>query len=159
MISAKVKTTYKGQDQYDAFMKRMKKLKGSYVSIGVHEGAGAYDSGIPVFQVAIWNEFGNKQIPEHAFFRTALDGHESEINSWREELLKQVMDGKITEQKALASLGFRIQVLIQNQIKSNMPPENAPSTVAAKVRDGVAPETLIWSGLMLRSITFQVVMK
>ena len=142
-----------------AMAKRLKQLKGAYVTIGVHEDAGQYTEGShppSVVEVALWNEFGTSNIPERSFLRSAIDGNESLINSWLKEVCQKITFGEITVEKGLEIIGYRTQVLIQNKIKSNVPPPNAPSTVAQKQRDGVAPNTLINTGLLLRSITYKV---
>lgn len=161
MIKPKVTTKVKGQENVEAMMKEMELMKKSYVTIGITEEAGHYTDGVNpplVVEVALWNEFGTKNIPERSFFRTAIDENESQINNWREELLEGIMTGKLTTEKALNTIGFRIQTLIQNKIKSNVPPPLADSTVAQKKHDGVAPQTLIDTGLMLRSVTYKVFM-
>lgn len=159
MIQTNVQVT----DNDPGIFKRLKEFfsKGSaaFVSIGVHEDAGAYTAGADpptVVEVALWNEFGTEKIPERSFLRSAIDENESQINKWREEALVQVLDGKWTLEKALESIGFKVQQLIQNKIKSNVPPPNADSTIKGKRREGLAPNTLIESGLLLRSITYKV---
>ena len=157
MIKAKSQTKDSNPRAFEKIAAIMKKTKDAYVSVGVHEGAGSYEGGQEVLQVALWNEFGTETIPSRPFFRTAIDQNEGLINQWREEMVHKMILGEITPKKALEAIGFRVQVLVQNQIKSNMPPPNAPSTIAHKAREGVAPVTLIETGLLLRSITFKVV--
>lgn len=138
----------------------LRKLKGSYVSVGVHDDAGTYPDGVSVVEVALWNEFGTTKIPARSFFNATLDQNKSQINQWREKLLSQVLDGSISLEKALESLGFRIQQMIQSRITSyDVPPPNAPSTIEQKKSDGVTPPDmpLYHTGLLLRSITYKVV--
>lgn len=158
MIRPKIKVTEKNKGEWDKFRKRMKSVKGSYVSIGIFEGAGEYEDGTSVIQVGFWNEFGTENIPSRPFIRSALDGKVGLINKWREDLVHQIMEGKITPEKALESLGFRIRELIKNNINSNMPPPNAASTAAHKQAQGIAPRTLVETTLLLRSIEYKVVM-
>lgn len=159
MISVKTESKWKGQDKYDAFLKNMKGIKGSFVTIGFHDGAGSYADGTSVIQVALWNEFGTETIPERSFIRSTVYGHESQINSWREELISQIMEGKCTVRHALETIGFRLRELMKNKIGSNVPPPNSESTTEHKRREGVAPRTLVETGLMQRSVEFYVVMK
>lgn len=159
LVKLNVSIEDKKDPKYDSIVKEVKNLNGSYVTIGVHEDAGSYPTGEAVLDVALWNEFGTDHIPERSFFRSAIDGNDSLINQWREESLEKVLLGQWTAQKALESVGFKIQVLIQNKIQSDVPPPNAPSTVEKKLRDGVAPRTLQNTRLMLRSVTYKVVMK
>lgn len=174
MIKSKATTTETKKLPID-LEKTMKEIQQGYVLVGVHEDAGQYTNedgtrGPMVAEVAMWNEFGTRTSPERSFMRSATDENMPRINAWREELLSDIFTGKKTVSKALAALGFRIQTLIQNKIKSNVPPPNAPSTVAHKQGAGTLPKggsakemiagsktgTLIDSGLMLRSITFKV---
>lgn len=161
LVKPIVKTAVRGQLNVKNLMEMMKKHKNAYVTVGVHQDAGRYTEGSnppEVAQVALWNEFGTENMPERSFFRSALSESESKINSWREEMIVQILEGKMDIKKALESIGFRVQVLIQNKIKSNVPPKLASSTARGKTRDGVAPVTLIDTGLMLRSVTYRVVL-
>lgn len=160
MIRSAIKTTVKGDEDVKRFLRRAKgrAAEGSFVTIGVHEGAGHYDGdGAPtVVEVALWTEFGTRSSPERSWLRSTLDENQSLLNQWREEMIGNILYREWTVERALNTIGFRIQVLLQNKIKSNVPPPNAPGTVAEKGRDGVAPVTLIHRGLMLRSVTYQV---
>lgn len=166
MIKPKTETTDSNPGQLKTILANMRKLNGSFVTIGVHSGAGKYTKGTnppTVAEVALWTEFGTKPhgshpgTPEYAWMRKTIDEHEQELNRVKDELLRRCMFGEITVDKALETLGFRIQVLLQNKIKSNMAPANAPSTQAAKVRAGVPVATLMNTTLLLRSIAYKVV--
>lgn len=156
MIRAKVTVKDYGKEANDKLAKKFGSIKEAFVSIGVHEGAGQYPDGTSVVEVALWNEFGTRSIPERSFIRSTIDENEGLINSWREEMLKKLIDDDWTVEKALEAIGFRIQTLIQNKIKSNVPPPNAPSTLKHKQREGTSGGTLIDTGLLLRSISYQV---
>lgn len=147
-----------------ADFKRLAKLKAeferakdAYVAVGVHEGAGAYEDGTSVVQVALWNEFGTEHIPARPFIRNAIYGNVALINAWRAEVIKGILAGTLTIAKALKTLGFRVRELIRNSILSNTPPPNAASTLAAKKRAGTGSQTLLDTRLLLRSIDFRVV--
>ena len=159
MIRITGTTTDRRKKEIEKFLKSASKINGAYVSVGFHEGAGQYEDGQDVIEVALWNEFGTRNIPERSFIRSAITDSHTEINKWRLEAMDKVMTQGWSIERALEMLGFRIQVLIQNKIKSNVPPPNAPSTVAQKQSDGVAPNTLIHTGLMLRSVGYKVVVK
>lgn len=144
--------------------KRIAQMKRSYVTIGIHSDAGQYgDTGVEVYEVALWNEFGTPNaahpIPERSFFRSALNENEGVLNELREQLIQDITEGKVTVKKALEKVGFRVKTLIENKIKSNVPPENAESTKNAKIAAGYGTNTLIASGLLLRSVTYKVEMK
>ncbi len=172
MIKAKAETRVK-VDNSKKIKAALKQVSGSYVTIGIHKDAGEYDDGTDVATVALANEFGvpSKGIPQRSFFRTALEENEGKINAWREEALGNIIEKGWSVQKGLEMLGFRIQILIQNKIKSNVPPPNKASTLKEKQRQGVASKhgqkagfegrtgTLIESGLMLRSVGYKVFVK
>lgn len=156
MIKPHVTTKIKGQDKVNRLREILKKTPNAYVSIGVHPDAGNYDDGQSVIEVALWQEFGTEDIPSRSFIRSTVDENGAKFNQWREEMIENIVNKGWSVEKALEAIGFRIQVLIQNKIKSNVPPQLADSTAKAKVAKGRAPVTLIDSGLLLRSITFKV---
>lgn len=162
MIKSKVTTSVKGDEKIKRFMAIIKKTKNAYVTIGVHSDAGKYTEGAnppEVAEVALWTEFGTKTSPERSWLRSAIDENQSKIESWRDEMIDHIVNDGWTVEKALEAMGFRIAELVRNKIKSNVPPSLAASTVQAKAARGVAPNTLIDTGLMLRSVTYKVVMK
>jgi len=159
MIKASAKTEVKGDKEFDKFVQQMKKIKDGYVSIGVHEGAGHYTEGNhppEVYQVALWNEFGTERSPSRSFIRSTMDENADKINQWREEMLENIAEKGWDIEKALDAMGFRIAQLIRNKIMSNVPPPNAPSTIAAKEAKGEPTVTLRATELLLRSITWEV---
>ncbi len=156
MIRPTVTFKVKGDRAYKDLLKRAQELKKGFVTVGVHEGAGEYASGVSVVEVALWNEFGTETAPERSFIRSTLAGSESLINQWRIELLGKVVDGTMTAAKALEALGFRLRELIKNKINSNIPPPNAESTASSKRAKGLAARTLVETTLLLRSIEFRV---
>lgn len=159
MIRPKVSVKEKGKSGWTKATKEIEKLKDAYVSVGLHEDAGAYDSGVSVVQVGLWNEFGTETAPERSFLRSTVDEHAADLNRWRAELLHKIMAGEETAEHALETLGFRVRELVRNKINSNVPPPNAPSTVAAKRHAGVPPRTLVNTTLLSRSIEYKVVVK
>lgn len=159
LIRSKATTTVKGQENVERIQEQVRLTKGSYVMIGFYKEAGKYTEGKDppdVVEVALWNEFGTKKSPERSFIRSAIDENMAQINAWRDELLSEIMMGTLTAQAALETVGFRIMVMIQNKIKSDVPPPLADSTVAHKREQGLAPVTLIETGLMLRSVTYRI---
>lgn len=159
MIKLKIKTTVIGKEATERFKKIIHQYSHAYVTIGVHEGAGSYDNGVSVVEVALWNEFGTETTPSRSFIRSTMDDKEQVINQWRDEMIANILFKQWTVEKALEAMGFRIQLLIQNKIKSNVPPALADSTMRAKIKKGRPAVTLIDSGLLLRSITYKVHIK
>lgn len=149
-------TEVKNGEAFANFIKEMKKAKGAYVAIGLHEDAGEYESGVTVVEVGLWNEFGTKNTPERAWMRSTIDENAGKLNALRDDLLGKIHEGNMTVKKALEIMGFRIQTLLQNKIKSNMSPANSPETLKHKSEIGVEQRTLMESKLMLRSVTYKV---
>ena len=170
MIKMRAKTEIKGGDKFARQLREeLKKYSKSYVTIGVHDDAGKYPDGTPeVFEVALWNEFGTKKTPERSFMRSAVDDNEGKINALREEAISNIFTKNWTILQALKFMGENIQLLVQNKIKSNVPPpygtgkgNASPEEIEARQRakakkTGGQVNTLIESGLMLRSITYKV---
>lgn len=161
MIKAKAHTKVKTYPNAEKFLKEMKKIKGSYVSIGIHEGAGQYADGTSVIQVGFWNEFGTEHIPSRPFMRNVVYGKEGKINQLRDKLLREMVEGKLTLEKALGTIGFQLSEMIKNEITGRHLLPDKPSTIESKRKQGVTPPDtpLYETGLLLRSITFQVVIK
>jgi hypothetical protein len=162
LIKGKMTTTCKGQEGVTRLREALAKYPNAYVTIGVHEGAGVYppdadgNPGPLVAEVALWMEWGTRTIYPRPFMSQAIDEKTELINQWREQSMKKIASGEWDVPKALESMGFRLMTLVQRKIKSNMPPQNFPDTVKQKRKDGVPARTLVWSGLLLRSITYQV---
>lgn len=167
MIKSHIKTTEKNNEKFKKFMDMIKRHKHAYVTIGIHEDAGRYSAGnASVVEVALWQEFGTRTIPERSFIRSAIDDNVGKINSWREEMINNIVDKGWSVEQALDAIGVRIQILIQNKIKSNVPPpygsgrkpndaDRIQELQDAKKARGHAPVTLIETSLMLRSVTYK----
>ncbi len=159
MFVSRGKTTVKGQAKVDKFLRTIRGAKEAYVTIGLHEGAGKYTEGPnppTVVEVGFWNEFGTVTSPERSWLRSAIDEGEAQIIKWRDEAIEKILAGEWSLDQALHSMGFKIMTLVQNKIKSNVPPPNEEKYAAEKKADGLADTTLIRSGLMLRSVTYKV---
>lgn len=159
MIKPSITTSVRNDANYKKFLKELGKIKGSYVSIGIQEDAGDYDSGTSVVAVGFWNEFGTEDIPSRPFIRSTLEAHKNELEELRQSLLKKVLNGDLTIEKGLETIGFRVREWIKATILQNDFQANAPSTAEAKRRKGVAPKPLLDTRLLLRSIEYKVVVK
>jgi hypothetical protein len=161
LIKIKTETTSKGDELVKRLIKIIKHAPNAHVRIGFFEGAGSYQGkdAPDVIEVALWNEYGTSRSPARSFIGSAIDENEASIAQWREEIIEGIVLKGWTIEKGMEYMGFHIKTLIENKIKSNVPPPNAPSTIAMKAADGVSPNTLIHTGLMLRSVTYQVFLK
>ena len=138
-------------------LNQAKKMKGSHVSIGVHEteGSETYPNGAKVSEVAFWNEYGTVTAPERSFIRSTVDENRRMLNELTKKLLVKITKGDLTTEKALEKLGFLIQTKIQKKILELNDPKNAPRTIAAKGFNN----PLVDSRRLWRSIAYQVVLK
>lgn len=169
MIAVSTTVTDKDKAAWDALMKGMK-LKEAYVTVGVHESAGEY-TGVKdppsVAEVAMWNEFGTSRTPERSYLRSTVDENVGRIQDLTakgyDTVLESFRTGNPRESfmKLLKTIGFQVKVLVQNKIKSSVPPALAKGTIEDKERRGSLhpTSTLRDTDLLLRSITDQEVIK
>ncbi|MCK5601213.1 hypothetical protein KAR91_05070 [Candidatus Pacearchaeota archaeon] len=152
----------------------------SYVDVGVigEQASKKTDGGLSMAQLATIQEFGvvinvtkkmrgflsanglplkkdTKEIviPSRPYMRQTFDEQIPELDKRANELLDQVVSGKITKKKALSELGQTHQ----NQIQSNMATkgkfkENHPFTVERKK----SSQPLIDTGRLRQSISHEV---
>ncbi len=140
--------------------KRISQMDGSFVTIGVHGGAGKYTEGKnppEIVDVAFWNEFGTVTAPERSFIRSTVDENKAKLTAEVKFQAAQILKLKTTPKKALDSIGFQVQQLIQGKIETLRKPPNAPSTIAQKPEIGDNP--LVDSRLLKRSINFETTVK
>lgn len=123
-------------------------LKGpSKVKVGLPAGKADSD----IVSIAIWNHFGTSRgIPPRPFITVAMYKGRGEIRmNLRKIAYNVTVNGKPMTPE-LQKLGVYGAGKIQDQIASNMPPANAPSTIAQKG----SSRTLIDTGRMRQSITW-----
>lgn len=108
--------------------------------------------GTTVLDVGIYNEFGTPTIPPRSFLRAWFDQAQPEMRKTLLALMKAVLAGKTTKEKALNLLGQWAQGQVQARIASSIPPANAASTVRQKGSSG----TLIDTGQLRSAISYGV---
>jgi HK97 gp10 family phage protein len=118
------------------------------VEVGFMEGA-TYPDGTSVPLVAALDEFGTAKSPPRPFFRNAIAQNSAK---WPKNLATALRAMNYDTAKALDLVGQEIQEELQDSIRSNTPPPNAPATVEKKGFD----RTLIDSSVMLNSVTHRV---
>lgn len=139
-------------------------INNSVVTVGVHEDAGKYSEGNnppSVAEVAFFNHFGTKDIPARPFISQAIDVNRYKFNQLQDQLLNQVIEGRLLVIQALKKLGKRIEIAVVNTIDeaNNWAVPNAQSTADQKNKPGGGlrgATPLIRSGLLKRSITSRV---
>lgn len=139
-------------------LKNARDLGKANVTVGVHGTAKPHknDEGesTPLAFIAAVNEFGSSDghVPERSFIRSTVDEQLGTLRRIRDQALRKVVLDDLAPRKALALIGAYLQGKIQEKIASNIPPPNAPSTVSEKGSSG----TLIDTGQLRQSITYQV---
>ena len=127
-------------------------LNGKVIKAGVLKGAGSY-KGVPIAQVAKWNEYGTKNghIPSRPFLAIATD----ESKGWPSDVKSQIggINSSADVNEALKTIGETMKKDIKNLFgdRSKLRP-NAPSTIAKKGFD--AP--LIDTGKLQEVIDYEV---
>jgi hypothetical protein len=134
---------------------------GSYVSIGIHSGAGDYEgTETSVAQVGFWMEYGapRAHIPERSFMRQTFIENKARIEELRNRAIVNVLSNGWTVYDGLAMIGTNVVIMIQNRIRAGIMPENAPSTLREKIakKQGTTPLIRLASEKLIRSITYQV---
>jgi len=135
-----------------------------HVRVGVLDDgrAGSEDhGGITTGQLAVAMEFGTATIPARSWVGLTFDRARTEVQADMRTLLGHIVDGKITVDKALNVLGAKYSAAVKNTVTQGeqIPPPNAPSTIArklAKTREGAsnAVRTLIDTGRMIGAVTW-----
>lgn len=137
-------------------LRQMSRVKGSHVSVGLHETETPYGDGTRVQDVGYWNEFG-VGVPERSWLRSTFD---EKRRKWRRRtklFLGDVIFGRTTVAIALRKLGFEMKNEVQNKIETMRTPPNAESTAAQKPTIGNNP--LINTRKLKRSVKSKVHMK
>ena len=113
--------------------------------------ANTNEQGVPVTNVAAWNEFGTATIPERPFFRQANESVKPKLK----RLLKLRTDPKrmIMDERSAGEFGLVCQAEVQKSIVRLREPPNAPST--RRIKGSSNP--LIDTGFMRQSVTFRVI--
>lgn len=161
------KTTDTWTPEGRRFLEQMKAVKkGPIVKVGVlaEKGSvpkrertktGEKDGDATLVEVAVYNEFGTSdgRVPERSFIRYTADANKDEWAKFSDKLRAAVVQGRATVEWALGIMGERIKSDIQARIRSNVPPENKPSTIARK-RGSTG--TLRNLGQLLNSISYEL---
>jgi hypothetical protein len=115
-----------------ALLQRVKASK-LQITVGVHaeEGAGTYEGGATVADVASYNEFGTERIPARPFLSGWFDANQSAIEKQLQKAGERITKGQDPEQ-ALDLVAQWAAGQVQKGISAGVPPPNAASTVARK---------------------------
>jgi hypothetical protein len=138
---------------WGALVVRLKSLAFGYTTVGVH-GNQVTEDGTSLSLVASANEYGtiDGRVPERSFMRSAMDEGRAELGELQRRLFLLVLAGKMDPKRALGIIGAKAKALVQAKIASNIPPPNAPSTIARKG----STRTLIDTGQLRQGIEYVV---
>lgn len=117
------------------------------VRVGVLESA-TYPDGTPVAMVAFWNEYGAGKTPPRPFFRHTVSDQKKNWVLSVQNLMKMHDDPK----KVMGLIGEHMRGQIVQSINTWTDPKNSDYTVRMKGFN----KPLVWSGQLMRSISFEV---
>ena len=142
-----------GGNRLKSVISHIKTAKPVSIDYGQHSNA-TYPDGLPVAQVALWNEYGTERIPERPSFRHAntLLGNEM---AYRLKGFSLEKSDKIVHDRTLHNIGeMAVNNLKQSVTGSGISyTQNAPSTIQSKK----SSKPLIDTGRLLNSPTYQVI--
>ncbi len=141
-----------------ALEKILDRYKGGVeIAVGLPKGAESsglrYPDGTELLDVAYWNEFGTKRIPERPFIRAGVRANLDELQELAAELIKKLNKGKVDLDKAAEILGLKAAAGVKQYIVDLREPPNAPYTIRKK--KGV-DNPLVNTSLLNQSITHEV---
>ena len=117
--------------------------------------SGEYENGLPVTQVAVWNEFGTINAPARPFIRQSVKrGKPEVILKTTMEFGKQML-GSCNGEAVLRASGECMKDNVVKEIERGNFVPNAPATIAKKGSD----KPLIDTGQMKNSVIYAIVSK
>ena len=122
---------------WDAILAKIEEDSGSaHVKVGIQQDSNREpeDGKAPadMVDIAAFQEFGTKTIPERSFIRAWHDSAVPQIQRLIQRLVIQYIDDKITMDVLLAKLGNFAQGGMRKYLRDLKEPPNAPSTIRAK---------------------------
>ena len=123
---------------WEALLRRLGVGQDPFVKVGILQSHGAgdphADSDATLVEVAAIHEFGDGPIPERSFIRRVLHEKEREILTLQAKLTAQVVEGRLTMERALHLVGAFVAGEVKKRIAMGepIPPPLAPATIEAK---------------------------
>lgn len=137
---------------YNRIMRDLGGMEDRVAYVGVQSDAGSGDEGTSIAEYAFYNEYGTERTPERSFMRSSFDERVQQLMALRTRIVKLVIDGRLDPDRGASLLGEAHEGDIKRKIGSNIPPPNAPSTIAAKG----SSKTLIDNGTLRGAIRYEV---
>lgn len=135
-------------DAFDRLLADVRRLDGR-ARVGALDEANA--------QKLAHSEFGTVTAPPRPTISAAFDRAEATLRRAIDRKIGAVIDGtsEAGGRRILSEVGEDFAELTREEIDNNVPPENAPSTLAAKARKGQGDRTLVATGEMRGSIAVE----
>lgn len=156
-MSAHVKVVDKDTG-WIALFKRVKAARDGRVKVGVladDPKGGAMEGDLTVAELATVLHFGTEdgRIPPRPFLTMALDEQREELAKMGGELMAEVIEGKMDQDRALGLIGAKLATEAKKVITTgDQLTPNAPSTVAEKG----SSRPLVDTGRLLGAITWAI---
>jgi len=150
----------RGYDQ--AYKNMLDMAKKPYVKIGIinnkkyEQTDNKKTSPLTIVEVATYNEFGTRTIPERLFLRSTADENKNKWPKKFEPLQNQMITGKIKVKKALSLAGMAIEADIRKMIQRTNPKWKPLAFKTIKRKKSSRP--LIDTGQLINSIASKVIM-
>jgi len=122
------------------------------VSVGIIDAGSHIDGDLTVASIGFIHEFGTEKIPERSFMRSTIQEKKKDIIALQKKLLKQIVLGAISQNKALGLIGEFTSDLMSQKIVSISDPPNKSQTIKRKG----SSNPLVDTGQMKNSITYEV---
>lgn len=155
------------QLKWQTIKRKARELRGTTVTVGVHDDAGAHaDGDLSVAHLAAIHEFGTDRIPERSFMRATFDANRDKYTEMIKQAAHDVVAYGLGVQTAARKLGVIASSDVKRTIQDGIEPDLADATKRA--RDDKAAHggglasmaqtytPLIDSGQLIASITFRV---
>ena len=139
-----------------AYGKKFVKMYSDCKSLKAEVGfEGDYETGLPVSQVAAWQEFGTSNIPARPFMRQAVRRNKLEIIKAARNEFNRQLKGDCNAKRVLEAEGKETSLFVVDEINRGDFVPNAPATVAKKGHD----HPLIDTCKLRMSVTYNIVEK
>jgi hypothetical protein len=135
---------------WDRIKRTMGRLSGSHTKVGLQQGAQhkGEDGTSDLVSIGAAHEFGAPGIPRRSFLRPSYDENRKGLERVMAQEKGKIILGTSTIEDSLDRIGLLHTAQVQAKIRSNIPPPNAPATIAIKGSSA----TLIDTGQMIQSI-------